>query len=98
MCAHGSEWVFSPTAAVDLSLRLGSLVNKNVHLSVGGDEVCPDPVPSSSERNFRFYQQLDLRSLHVFASVGISVGTNCVPHPTQTGQAAIAADFQSQGG
>jgi lysophospholipase L1-like esterase len=98
MCAHGTEWVFSPTAAVDLTLQLGSFVNQSVHLSAGGDEVCPDPVPSSSERNFRFYQQLDLRSLHVFASVGISVGTNCVPHPTQAGQAAIAADFQNQGG
>src|SRR5437588_245615 len=62
MCAHGTEWVFSPTAAVDLTLQLGSFVNQHVHLSAGGDEVCPDPIPSSSERNFRFYQQLDLRS------------------------------------
>jgi hypothetical protein len=95
LCAGSNAWVFAPTATEDIALRLGP-VSLTSHHSVGGDEVCPDPIPSASELNISVNRQFSIPALHLFASVVIGVGTNCVPHPTQTGQAAIAADFQNQ--
>lgn len=95
ICAKGSEWVFSPDATASLSLTLGTL-HKTEQLTWGGDEVCPDPIPSSNELNFRFSKA---STSHWFsASISIAVGTNCVPHPTEAGQTAIASDFKQASG
>lgn len=95
ICAHGSEWVFSPTFAVDMSLKVGP-VSKSAHLEIGGDEVCPDPV-SPVDKNFTISKQFKNTFLHISASLNIAGGLNCLPHPTVAGQTAIADDFLNQG-
>ena len=95
ICAHGTEWVFSPTFAVDASLKVGPFSGTN-HLPVGGDEVCPDPV-SPVDNNFKISVSFDSKFLHVSGSLSIAGGLNCLPHPTIAGQTAIADDFLSQG-
>lgn len=94
ICARGSEWVFSPTFAVDISLKVGS-VGKSAHLSIGGDEVCPDPV-SPVDKNFKISKQFKNTFLHISGSLDIAGGLNCLPHPTVDGQTAIANDFLNQ--
>jgi hypothetical protein len=94
ICAHGSEWVFAPTFAVDMSLKVGS-VGKSAHLSIGGDEVCPDPV-SPVDKNFEISKQFKNTFLHISGSLDIAGGLNCLPHPTVDGQTAIANDFLNQ--
>jgi lysophospholipase L1-like esterase len=95
ICAHGSEWVFSPTFAIDMSLKVGS-VGKSAHLEIGGDEVCPDPV-SPADKNFKISVQFKNTFLHISGSLNIAGGLNCLPHPTVAGQTAIADDFLNQG-
>ncbi len=95
ICAQGSEWVFSPTFAIDMSLKVGS-VSKSTHLEIGGDEVCPDPV-SSVDKNFKISEQFKNTFLHISGSLNIAGGLNCLPHPTVAGQTAIADDFLNQG-
>jgi lysophospholipase L1-like esterase len=95
ICAQGSEWVFSPTFAIDMSLKVGS-VSKSAHLEIGGDEVCPDPV-SSVDKNFKISEQFKNTFLHISGSLNIAGGLNCLPHPTVAGQTAIADDFLNQG-
>jgi hypothetical protein len=95
ICAHGSEWVFSPTFAIEMSLKVGP-AGGSAHLSVGGDEVCPDPV-SSVDKNFTISEQFTNSFLHISGSLNIAGGLNCLPHPTVAGQTAIAGDFLNQG-
>jgi hypothetical protein len=95
ICAHGSEWVFSPTFAIDMSLKIGP-AGGSAHLSIGGDEVCPDPV-SPVDKNFTVSAQFTNRFLHISGSLNIAGGLNCLPHPTIAGQTAIADDFLNQG-
>lgn len=90
-----SSWIFSPTFTIDMSLSIAS-VTKSAHLSIGGDEVCPDPV-SPLEWNIKVSKQFNNRFLRLSGSLNISLGTNCLPHPTATGQTAIAEDFLNQG-
>jgi lysophospholipase L1-like esterase len=94
ICASGSEWVFSPTFAVDVSLKVGSL-SKSAHLEIGGDEVCPDPV-SAADKNLRISGQFKNSFLHISGSFEIAGGLNCLPHPNLAGQTAIANDFLNQ--
>lgn len=94
ICAHGSEWVFSPTFAVDISLKIGKL-GGSTHLSIGGDEVCPDPV-SPIDKNIKISEQFKNKFLHISGSLDIAGGLNCLPHPTDAGQTAIANDFLNQ--
>lgn len=94
ICSSAS-WVFSPTATIDMSLSIAS-VTASLHLSIGGNEVCPDPV-SPEDKNFKVSQQFGNKFLHVSGSLTISAGLNCLPHPTATGQTAIATDFLNQG-
>lgn len=91
-----SPWVFSPTGTVDMSLSFAA-VTKSAHLFIGGSQVCPDPVPSQYEKNLKVSEQFNNRFLRLSGSLDISMGTNCLPHPTVTGQTAIAADFLNQG-
>ena len=95
ICATGSEWVFSPTFAVDMSLKVGS-ISKSAELSIGGNEVCPNPV-SPVDKNFKISTQFKNTFLHISGSLDIAGGLNCLPHPTVAGQTAIADDFLSQG-
>jgi lysophospholipase L1-like esterase len=95
ICAEGSEWVFSPDATASLSLQILT-IHKTEQLTWGGDEVCPDPIPSSHELNFRFSRTSTTRWFS--ASISIAVGTNCVPHPNHAGQTAIAGDFKQASG
>jgi len=95
ICAQGSEWVFSPTFAIDMSLKVGS-VSKSAHLEIGGDEACPDPV-SPVDKNFKISEQFKNSFLHISGSLNIAGGLNCLPHPTVAGQTAIADDFLNQG-
>lgn len=94
ICAHGSEWVFAPTFAVDMSLKVGP-VGKSAHLSIGGDEVCPDPV-SPVDKNFKISKEFKNTFLRISGSIDIAGGLNCLPHPTLDGQTAIANDFLNQ--
>ena len=95
ICAHGSEWAFSPTFAIDMSLKVGP-AGGSAHLSIGGDEVCPDPV-SPIDKNFKISEQFKNTFLHISGSLTIAGGLNCLPHPTVEGQTAIAGDFLNQG-
>ena len=95
ICAHGSEWAFSPTFAIDMSLKVGP-AGGSAHLSIGGDEVCPDPV-SPIDKNFKISEQFKNTFLHISGSLNIAGGLNCLPHPTVAGQTAIAGDFLNQG-
>ena len=95
ICAHGSEWVFSPTFAIDMSLKIDG-VGGSGHLSIGGDEVCPDPV-SPIDKNFKISEQFKNTFLRISGSLTIAGGLNCLPHPTVAGQTAIAGDFLNQG-
>jgi len=95
ICAHGSEWAFSPTFAIDMSMKAGP-VSASSHLSIGGDDVCPDPA-SPDDTNFRVSEQFKNKFLHVSGSLQIAGGLNCLPHPTVAGQTAIAGDFLQQG-
>jgi hypothetical protein len=94
ICAHGSEWAFSPTFAIDMSLKIGP-VGGSANLSIGGDEVCPDPV-SPIDKNFKISEQFNNKFLHTSGSLNIAGGLNCLPHPTLAGQTAIADDFLNQ--
>jgi lysophospholipase L1-like esterase len=94
ICAHGSEWVFSPTFAVDMSLKVGP-VSKSAHLEIGGDEVCPDPA-SPADKNFTISNQFKNAFAHISGRLSITGGINCLPHPTVAGQTAIADDFLNQ--
>lgn len=94
ICAQGSEWVFSPTFDVDVSLKIGQL-GGSTHLSIGGDEVCPDPV-SPIDKNIKISEQFENKFLHISGGLSIAGGLNCLPHPTTAGQTAIASDFLSQ--
>ena len=94
ICASGSEWVFSPTFAVDVSLKIGKL-GGSTHLSIGGDETCPDPV-SPIDKNIKISEQFENKFLHISGGLSIAGGLNCLPHPTTAGQTAIASDFLSQ--
>jgi lysophospholipase L1-like esterase len=86
ICAHGAEWAFSPTLKVDISF-----LGQTARFSLGGDDLCPDPV-ASNDWNRKATGDF------TGGSLTIKVGVNCMPHPTSPGQAAIANDFYYQGG
>jgi lysophospholipase L1-like esterase len=92
ICSNG-PWVFAPTLNVDMSLKIASLT-RSAHLSFGG-EVCPDPVaePPIFSVSVRFSNSF----LHISGSLALTEQVNCLPHPTATGQTAIASDFLNQG-
>jgi hypothetical protein len=95
ICAHGTEWVFSPTGSVKLSVRIGAL-RRDIHIYAGGDDVCPDPV-QSKEWDRRLTREFSVdKPVHISGSIEIAVGDNCVPHPTSEGQTALANDFLNQ--
>lgn len=94
ICARGTEWAFSPSLAVDLAVRLGPL-HKSANLSLGGDDVCPDPV-AKDDWNFRKSANFDNKKLHFSGNLSIAMGVNCLPHPTPKGQTAIADNFFRQ--
>lgn len=92
ICAHGSEWAFSPTASAELDAHVLS-IHKKVHFGFGGDDICPDPV-SSNDWNLKINKSVSIPG--VSGSLTIAVGVNCLPHPTISGQQAIASDFLQQ--
>ena len=84
MCAHTSQWVFSPTLKIHLSF-LGFHWNR----SLGGED-CPDATAVNllaEKKDISF----------VGGNLKLAASANCTPHPTQDGQAAIANDFFQQG-
>jgi hypothetical protein len=78
-----------------MSVKIGR-VGGSAHLSIGGDEVCPDPV-SPIDKNFKISEQFNNRFLRLSGSLTIAGGLNCLPHPTVAGQTALAGDFLNQG-
>jgi lysophospholipase L1-like esterase len=92
ICAHGTEWAFSPTAAAEIQAHVFSL-HKTVHFGFGGDDICPDPV-SSADWNLKIDDSFSIP--HVSGQFTLAVGVNCLPHPTVSGQQAIASDFMQQ--
>jgi lysophospholipase L1-like esterase len=89
ICASGSEWAFSPTAQAELQVRVGT-IHKTIHLGAGGDDVCPQPA-SSQDWNYKLDKSFSDTGVH--GRLTMSVGVNCLPHPTTAGQVAIASDF-----
>jgi len=89
------QWVFSPTFQIDMSLSIATITN-SAHLSIGGDEVCPDPIPPL-DKNIKVSAKFSEKFVGLSGSVNIAGGTNCLPHPTETGQASIAQDYLNQG-
>jgi lysophospholipase L1-like esterase len=83
MCAKTGRYVFAP----DVTLQI-SFLGKTYHKAFGG-EVCPDPVNETPllSKTVKF----------TGGSLKFAVNTNCTPHPTPAGQAAIASDFLQQG-
>ena len=84
MCSHSSQWVFSPTLKIHLSF-LAFHWNR----SLGGED-CPAATAANllAERKDISFSGGNLK---------LVASTNCTPHPTQDGQAAVANDFVRQG-
>ena len=95
ICAGNARWVFEPTVAASMSLRVGP-VHGSAHFSTGG-QVCPDPV-APEDWNLKVSKTFDIKKLKTSGSLNLSIGVNCLPHPNTAGQAAIANDFAQQGG
>jgi hypothetical protein len=93
ICQHNPEWVFSPVVSVALTLGNPDKIGFRIATLrlTGGNQVCPD-VPAGKEKP----TTIRIISLGV-ASLNVLITQNCSPHPTATGQQALASDFYQQG-
>jgi hypothetical protein len=93
ICQHNPEWVFSPVVSVALTLGNPDRIGFRIAILrlAGGNQICPD-VPAGKEKP----TTIKIIDLGV-ASLNVLITQNCSPHPTATGQHALASDFYQQG-
>jgi hypothetical protein len=88
-CQAQNAWIFGPNISASLSLHLGGSTHT---LSYNTSPlVCPNP--TSLEQSYG----INLPSLPLpgqnSATFGLNLTTNCMPHPTQTGQQRLATQI-----
>jgi lysophospholipase L1-like esterase len=84
-CQAQNAWIFGPDISASLSLHLGGVISSLSYHS--NPLVCPNP--TSLEQSYGVNPSLPLPGKNS-ATFSLNLSTNCMPHPTQTGQEQLA--------
>jgi sugar lactone lactonase YvrE len=91
MCQGGGSWVFGPSLHGSAELDLGPFTKASLTFDFGPvPNACPDPNPALEQSASQYIPFGPLvKHGRQSGDVAYSFSTNCLPHPTRTGQQAI---------